>query len=121
VDSTPPHSFFPQSHAGLFNLSVVILLAVNSRLIIENLMKYGLLLRFDVSHLTQALRDWPLLVCALSVPLFPVLAVQLEKWKIKSPALSERVRGTEFVCAVLTGLNTDGSDSRFQSLELRFG
>lgn len=95
--STARHAFSPQSHAGLFNLSVVILLAVNSRLIIENLMKYGLLLRFDVSHLTQALRDWPLLVCALSVPLFPVLAVQLEKWKSKSPALSERVRGTDFL------------------------
>lgn len=28
-----------QSHAGLFNLCVVVLIAVNSRLIIENLMK----------------------------------------------------------------------------------
>lgn len=30
---------FLQSHAGLFNLCVVVLVAVNSRLIIENLMK----------------------------------------------------------------------------------
>lgn len=89
---TLSHVGFPaQSHAGLFNLSVVILLAVNSRLIIENLMKYGLLLRFEVSHLTQALRDWPLLVCALSVPLFPGLAVAIEKWKAAAPALSEKV------------------------------
>lgn len=28
-----------QSHAGLFNLCIVVLVAVNSRLIIENLMK----------------------------------------------------------------------------------
>jgi len=31
--------FALQSHAGLFNLCVVVLIAVNSRLIIENLMK----------------------------------------------------------------------------------
>jgi hypothetical protein len=30
---------FMQSHAGLFNLCIVVLVAVNSRLIIENLMK----------------------------------------------------------------------------------
>ncbi|KAG6409125.1 hypothetical protein SASPL_132157 [Salvia splendens] len=32
-------AIFKQSHAGLFNLCVVVLVAVNSRLIIENLMK----------------------------------------------------------------------------------
>ncbi|KAK1404241.1 hypothetical protein POM88_003846 [Heracleum sosnowskyi] len=32
-----------QSHTGIFNLCIVVLVAVNSRLIIENLMKYGLL------------------------------------------------------------------------------
>lgn len=35
-----------QSHAGLFNLCIVVLIAVNSRLIIENLMKV-----IDVSQL----------------------------------------------------------------------
>ncbi|PKU62570.1 Diacylglycerol O-acyltransferase 1 [Dendrobium catenatum] len=38
-------AIFSQSHAGLFNLCIVVLVAVNSRLIIENLMKYGLLIR----------------------------------------------------------------------------
>lgn len=38
-----------QSHAGLFNLCIVVLIAVNSRLIFENLMKvsgllYGLVM-----------------------------------------------------------------------------
>ncbi|KAG8084849.1 hypothetical protein GUJ93_ZPchr0010g9709 [Zizania palustris] len=32
-------AIFKQSHAGLFNLCIVVLVAVNSRLIIENLMK----------------------------------------------------------------------------------
>lgn len=31
--------FLCQSHAGLFNLCIVVLVAVNSRLIIENIMK----------------------------------------------------------------------------------
>ncbi|PWA83174.1 plasma membrane H+-ATPase [Artemisia annua] len=73
---------FWQSHAGLFNLCIVVLVAVNSRLIIENLMKlfvllltestlllqYGLLINSNFWFSSRSLRDWPLLMCCLTLP-----------------------------------------------------
>jgi diacylglycerol O-acyltransferase-1 len=70
---------FQQSHAGLFNLCIVVLVAVNSRLIIENLMKYGLLIRAGFWFNDKSLRDWPLLMCCLSLPAFPLGAFAVEK------------------------------------------
>ncbi|TKW25364.1 hypothetical protein SEVIR_3G114700v4 [Setaria viridis] len=67
-----------KSHAGLFNLCIVVLVAVNSRLIIENLMKYGLLIRSGFWFNTTSLRDWPLLMCCLSLPAFPLGAFAVE-------------------------------------------
>ncbi|RLN28722.1 diacylglycerol O-acyltransferase 1-like isoform X3 [Panicum miliaceum] len=72
-------AIFKQSHAGLFNLCIVVLVAVNSRLIIENLMKYGLLIRSDFWFNATSLRDWPLLMCCLSLPVFPLGAFAVEK------------------------------------------
>ncbi|KAL9224245.1 hypothetical protein vseg_000303 [Gypsophila vaccaria] len=72
-------AIFRQSHAGLFNLCVVILVAVNSRLIIENLMKYGLLIRAGFWFSSKSLRDWPLFMCGLSLPVFPLSAFVIEK------------------------------------------
>ncbi|XP_048335812.1 diacylglycerol O-acyltransferase 1 isoform X4 [Ziziphus jujuba] len=56
-------AIFKQSHAGLFNLCIVVLVAVNSRLIIENLMKYGWLMKTGFWFSSTSLRDWPLLMC----------------------------------------------------------
>ncbi|VAI77559.1 unnamed protein product [Triticum turgidum subsp. durum] len=53
-------AIFRQSHAGLLNLCIVVLIAVNSRLIIENLMK-------SVN-------------CSLTLPIFPLAALMTEKW-----------------------------------------
>lgn len=72
-------AIFQQSHAGLFNLCIVVLVAVNSRLIIENLMKYGLLIRSGFWFNATSLRDWPLLMCCLSLPVFPLSAFAVEK------------------------------------------
>ncbi|KMS96848.1 hypothetical protein BVRB_8g199240 [Beta vulgaris subsp. vulgaris] len=72
-------AIFRQSHAGLFNLCVVVLVAVNSRLIIENLMKYGLLIRAGFWFSSKSLRDWPLFMCCLSLPVFPLAAFFVEK------------------------------------------
>ncbi|KAK9715719.1 hypothetical protein RND81_06G185000 [Saponaria officinalis] len=72
-------AIFRQSHAGLFNLCVVVLVAVNSRLIIENLMKYGLLIRAGFWFSSKSLRDWPLFMCGLTLPLFPLAAFMIEK------------------------------------------
>ncbi|GLT79110.1 hypothetical protein SLA2020_506140 [Shorea laevis] len=72
-------AIFKQSHAGLFNLCIVVLVAVNSRLIIENLMKYGWLIRAGFWFSSTSLRDWPLLMCCLSLPIFPLTAFLVEK------------------------------------------
>ncbi|XP_019092395.1 PREDICTED: diacylglycerol O-acyltransferase 1-like [Camelina sativa] len=72
-------AIFKQSHAGLFNLCVVVLIAVNSRLIIENLMKYGWLIRTDFWFSSRSLRDWPLFMCCLSLSFFPLAAFTVEK------------------------------------------
>ncbi|KAJ1259606.1 hypothetical protein BS78_10G168400 [Paspalum vaginatum] len=72
-------SIFQQSHAGLLNLCIVVLIAVNSRLIIENLMKYGLLIRAGFWFSARSLGDWPLLMCCLTLPVFPLGALMVEK------------------------------------------
>ncbi|XVF88790.1 hypothetical protein PTKIN_Ptkin19aG0079500 [Pterospermum kingtungense] len=72
-------AIFKQSHAGLFNLCIVVLVAVNSRLIIENIMKYGLLIRAGFWFSSRSLRDWPLFMCCLSLPIFPLAAFVVEK------------------------------------------
>ncbi|CAI0387907.1 unnamed protein product [Linum tenue] len=73
-------AIFKQSHAGLFNLCIVVLVAVNSRLIIENLMKYGWLIRTGFWFSSKSLRDWPLFMCCLSLPLFAFAAYLVEKF-----------------------------------------
>ncbi|KAG1335378.1 diacylglycerol O-acyltransferase 1-2 [Cocos nucifera] len=72
-------AIFKQSHAGLFNLCIVVLIAVNSRLIIENLMKYGLLIRAGFWFSSKSLTDWPLLMCCLTLSAFPLGAFMVEK------------------------------------------
>nr|AAV31083.1 1,2-diacyl-sn-glycerol:acyl-CoA acyltransferase [Euonymus alatus] len=72
-------AIFKQSHAGLFNLCIVVLVAVNSRLIIENLMKYGWLIRSGFWFSSRSLRDWPLFMCCLTLPVFPLAAFLFEK------------------------------------------
>ncbi|XP_062178916.1 diacylglycerol O-acyltransferase 1-2-like isoform X2 [Phragmites australis] len=72
-------AIFRQSHAGLLNLCIVVLIAVNSRLIIENLMKYGLLIRAGFWFSARSVGDWPLLMCCLTLPIFPLAALVAEK------------------------------------------
>ncbi|TXG61594.1 hypothetical protein EZV62_012957 [Acer yangbiense] len=72
-------AIFKQSHAGLFNLCIVVLVAVNSRLIIENLMKYGWLIQTGFWFSSKSLSDWPLLMCCLTLPIFPLAAFVVEK------------------------------------------
>ncbi|KAL5768587.1 hypothetical protein ACOSP7_015136 [Xanthoceras sorbifolium] len=72
-------AIFKQSHAGLFNLCIVVLVAVNSRLIIENLMKYGWLIRTGFWFSSKSLTDWPLFMCCLVLPIFPLAAFVVEK------------------------------------------
>ncbi|KAH9619151.1 hypothetical protein KSS87_015293 [Heliosperma pusillum] len=91
-------AIFRQSHAGLFNLCVVVLVALNSRLIIENLMKYGLLIRAGFWFSSKSLRDWPLFMCGLTLPVFPLTAFLIEK-------LAQRRRISDPVVVLLHTLN----------------
>ncbi|CAJ1941654.1 unnamed protein product [Sphenostylis stenocarpa] len=75
-------SIFRQSHAGLFNLCIVVLVAVNSRLIIENLMKFKVIERLAPLHvLVMPLMDSPenKLCSVLSLVVFPFTAFIVEK------------------------------------------
>lgn len=83
-------AIFKQSHAGLFNLCIVVLVAVNSRLIIENLMKYGWLIRSGFWFSSKSLRDWPLLMCCITLLLFPLAAFVVEKL-VRQKYISEPV------------------------------
>lgn len=96
-------AIFKQSHAGLFNLCIVVLVAVNGRLIIENLMKYGLLINSNFWFSSRSLRDWPLLMCCLSLVVFPLTAYVVEKlaW---SKRISEPVVVTLHVIVTTTAL-----------------
>ncbi|KAH8975105.1 hypothetical protein BDL97_01G138800 [Sphagnum fallax] len=68
------------SHAGLFNLCLVILIAVNSRLIIENLMKYGLLIQAGFWFSSR-----------LTLPVFPISALLVEKLKLYTPISEKKI------------------------------
>ncbi|KAJ6295761.1 hypothetical protein OIU76_026605, partial [Salix suchowensis] len=83
-------AIFKQSHAGLFNLCIVVLVAVNSRLIIENLIKYGWLINSGFWFSSKSLRDWPLFMCCLSLPAFPLAAYLVEKLAYRN-CISEHV------------------------------
>ncbi|WVZ18648.1 hypothetical protein V8G54_005970 [Vigna mungo] len=83
-------NIFRQSHAGLFNLCIVVLVAVNSRLIIENLMKYGWLIKYGFWFSSKSLRDWPLFMCCLSLNIFPLAAFIVERLA-QQKYISERV------------------------------
>nr|UXO98203.1 DGAT1-2 [Orychophragmus violaceus] len=72
-------AIFKQSHAGLFNLCLVLLIAANGRLIIENLMKYGWLITPDIWFTSTSLQDWPLYMCCLSLSIFPLASFTVEK------------------------------------------
>ncbi|KAM0903472.1 hypothetical protein ACQ4PT_018682 [Festuca glaucescens] len=91
-------AIFKQSHAGLFNLCIVVLVAVNGRLIIENLMKYGLLIRTGFWFNSKSFRDWPLLMCCLTLPAFPLGAFAVEKLAFRN-AITDAV--STFVHVIL--------------------
>ncbi|CAJ1975787.1 unnamed protein product [Sphenostylis stenocarpa] len=87
-------NIFRQSHAGLFNLCIVVLVAVNSRLIIENIMKYGWLIKYGFWFSSKSLRDWPLFMCCLSLAIFPFAAFIVERLA-QQKCISERMHLTD--------------------------
>ncbi|XP_039845336.1 diacylglycerol O-acyltransferase 1-2-like [Panicum virgatum] len=42
-------------------------------------MKYGLLIRAGFWFSARSLGDWPLLMCCLTLPIFPLVALMAEK------------------------------------------
>jgi len=96
-------AIFHQSHAGLFNLCIVILVAVNGRLIIENLMKYGLLIQTGFWFSSKSAKDWPLLMCGLTLPIFPLSALLVEKMKVYT-TMSEGFVAFLYLIITTTGI-----------------
>ncbi|KAL8093911.1 diacylglycerol O-acyltransferase 1-like isoform X1 [Apium graveolens] len=96
-------AIFKQSHAGLLNLCIVVLVAVNSRLIIENLMKYGILIRAGFWFSSRSLRDWPLLMCCLSLGFLPLAAFGVEKL-VRQRFISEKVAVSFHIAITMTAI-----------------
>nr|ANN46862.1 diacylglycerol O-acyltransferase 1 [Cuphea avigera var. pulcherrima] len=70
-------NIFKQNHEGLFNLCMVTLVAVIIRLFLENLLKYGWLMKRD--FWLSTFTAWPLFICSLGLPIFPLAAFVVEK------------------------------------------
>lgn len=67
-------------HDGLLNLGMVILVAANFRLVIENLLKYGIRLNF-LRYVNRALHgkgNLPLVLCFPALLLFSLMALAIE-------------------------------------------
>ncbi|CAM6061574.1 unnamed protein product [Sphagnum tenellum] len=85
-------AIFNQSHSRLFNLCLVILIAINSRLIIENLMKYGLLIQAGFWFSSR-----------LTFPVFPISTLLVEKLKLYTP-ISEKFVATLYLIITTAGI-----------------
>jgi hypothetical protein len=78
-----------QNFRGLLNLGGLIIFVTNFRLIVENLLKYGLLLKFD-GALWTSWRAWPCCSTLLAMNAFIVISYCLERYmaaEAKKPAL----------------------------------
>eukprot|EP00820_Chromera_velia_P030842 Cvel_13423.t1-p1 / transcript=Cvel_13423.t1 / gene=Cvel_13423 / organism=Chromera_velia_CCMP2878 / gene_product=hypothetical protein / transcript_product=hypothetical protein / location=Cvel_scaffold915:60341-61995(+) / protein_length=126 / sequence_SO=supercontig / SO=protein_coding / is_pseudo=false len=52
---------------GFFNLTVMVLVVTNLRLVIENFARYGLLVRIFPSDIRDVIHNWPLLWCFIKL------------------------------------------------------
>lgn len=89
-------------HAGLLNLFVVIIVATNFRLVVENILKYGILIKMQVVRLR--LEDWPLVMPGLaSLAAFTVAAWAIER-AVLAKALSPTGAGLAHTSVVAGAL-----------------
>ena len=82
----------PSNFRGLYNLAGITLFTLTTRLVLENLSKYGLIARLNVLHwLTQDWRStWPCLVVGVALCcLSPVVA-----WAVERAAAERRLSST---------------------------
>lgn len=72
-----------QNYRGLINLAGILLVVLNARLAVENMLKYGLRLQLPSDPLSQWPTTWPGLTCALCLPAFGVAAhlVEVAAWR----------------------------------------
>lgn len=78
------------NYRGVLNLCVVLLVMSTGRLVIENILKYGVLVRFDI--LILFIKDptaWPSALAFVCSNIFILLALFIEK-KLEQGKLSER-------------------------------
>ncbi|KAK3819867.1 MAG: MBOAT, membrane-bound O-acyltransferase family-domain-containing protein [Benniella sp.] len=84
----------PESYRGFVNLGMLLLFGNNIRLIIENYLKYGFLLSFPGSNVSQ--RDWILTAITHAVlPFNVIVAYKLEAWAMKQATGFKKRRADE--------------------------
>eukprot|EP00921_Rhytidocystis_pertsovi_P002700 GHVQ01004615.1.p1 GENE.GHVQ01004615.1~~GHVQ01004615.1.p1 ORF type:complete len:540 (+),score=31.92 GHVQ01004615.1:206-1825(+) len=82
------HHVKTQNLKGFYNLFVIVLLATNARLVVENIMKYGVMIELPRSP-QDILRNWPLLACFMTMHLFILSAWVIERYvAVKVPQSS---------------------------------
>ncbi|KAG0244717.1 diacylglycerol acyltransferase DGAT2 [Mortierella sp. GBAus27b] len=84
----------PESYRGFVNLGMLLLFGNNIRLIIENYLKYGFLLSFPGSNVSQ--RDWILTaITHAALPFNVIAAYKLEEWAMKQAIGFKKRRADE--------------------------
>jgi diacylglycerol O-acyltransferase-1 len=80
-----------QNFRGLINLGGLIVFVTNFRLIVENLLKYGLLIKFD-GALWTSWRAWPCCSTLIGMNVFILLGYLVERCMATTSHKRERVR-----------------------------
>ena len=81
----------PVNIRGLYNLAGLTLFTLTARLVLENVSKYGIMLRFNVLTAFSADPNWPCLIVALFICVgSPLIAWALE-WAASERRLSQQV------------------------------
>jgi diacylglycerol O-acyltransferase-1 len=65
--------------------------------------QYGLLIQTGFWFSSRSLKDWPLLMCGLTLPVFPVSALLVEKLKLYTP-ISEKFVATLYLIITTAGI-----------------
>eukprot|EP00922_Rhytidocystis_sp_ex-Travisia-forbesii_P071232 GHVS01106323.1.p1 GENE.GHVS01106323.1~~GHVS01106323.1.p1 ORF type:complete len:262 (+),score=29.04 GHVS01106323.1:1-786(+) len=73
------HRMAQQNLKGFYNLVIIVLLATNARLVVENIMKYGVMIQIPRGP-HDIVKNWPLLACFITMHLFILGAWIIERY-----------------------------------------
>lgn len=96
----------PQDFRGLYNLAGIVLFVMNFRLVIENLQKYGLLVKVSTHLFDEFHRTWPGLITLVSmIVLGPTLSFLIELYTVRGKFTAKQAIGlqTALICTIFFG------------------